>query len=128
LKITKKNAIFVFIGIFVVASYFLPFFVTFFIAIGQGGRGGFIEIMKDVDFALVVFANWPTFLFKSFPTKRIDDGREVIAPGIALDSPKVYGINAIGWGLIGLVVGALVSVAKAKKERKNRRSNSDKKK
>jgi hypothetical protein len=120
---SKARIILFFAGIFVGASCFLPFFAMFFAAIGQGGKGRFVEVMARIDFALVVFANWPNFLLRTFPTKQIVGGGETYAPGIALLSAKVHGINAIGWALFGFIIGLIISAVKERRRAHPDRGN-----
>ena len=64
---------------------------------------------------LIYIANWPSLLFKIYPFIITPRGKVVWDVGRGLIHPLVILFNAIGWGLIGFIVGLIISVIKGRK-------------
>ncbi|MCK4234155.1 hypothetical protein KAX75_06980 [candidate division WOR-3 bacterium] len=74
---------------------------------------------KGLSIADMLFhlTNWFSILLKIYPTVVSVDGKIVYDAGAGLFHPLVIIANAIGWGLIGFVVGLIISVIKDRKRR-----------
>jgi hypothetical protein len=64
----------------------------------------------------IYIANWPSFLMKIYPTITTTDGSIVIDFGKGIFDHSVILYNSIGWAIVGLIVGIIISVTKFKKQ------------
>lgn len=105
IKIAEKNKTLIFLVVFfVLLSLILPF-IAFIVGIVQSGEAGEGPYLSDI---LCYVANWPTLLLKIYPCILSLDGKIVYALDKALFNPLIIIINALGWGMIGLVIGILL--------------------
>ncbi len=75
----------------------------------------FLSIGEDyvnVGANLFYIANWPSLLLKIYPISNVTNGLIEYNVEIGFFNPLVMLVNAIGWGLIGLVVGSLILIKK----------------
>ncbi|MBN1693767.1 hypothetical protein JW879_00015 [candidate division WOR-3 bacterium] len=65
------------------------------------------EKPKSREVTLFYIANWPSLIFDLYPVSEID-GRYNIEAGFF--NPLVMTVNAVGWGIIGFIVGFIISL------------------
>ncbi len=105
IKIIERNKTLIsFVIFFILLSLIFPF-ITFFVGLLQSGEAGADIYLSDI---LASLANWPALLLKIYPSVVSLDGEIVYALDRALFNPLIIIINALGWGLIGFVVGILL--------------------
>ena len=97
-------------------SFVFPHIVAFIGFTRQGDKPS--EVFNNFINGLFIFANWPSFLLKIYPYVIDLDGEVVWDIGNGLINPIVIIVNAIGWGLIGFVVGLIISAVKGRKQRR----------
>jgi len=68
-----------------------------------------LENPKSREVTFFYIANWPSLIFDLYPVFEID-GRYNIEAGFF--NPLVMTVNAIGWGIIGFIVGFIISLKK----------------
>jgi hypothetical protein len=61
---------------------------------------------------LFYIANWPSLLLKIYPISNVTNGVIEYNVESGFFHPLVMLVNAIGWGLIGLIVGSLLLIIK----------------
>lgn len=61
---------------------------------------------------LFFIANWPSLLLKIYPVSNVINGVIEYNVESGFFNPLVMLVNAVGWGLIGLVVGSLILIWK----------------
>jgi len=61
---------------------------------------------------LFYIANWPSLLLKIYPVSNVIDGAIEYNVESGFFHPLVMLVNAVGWGLIGLIVGSLLLIIK----------------
>jgi hypothetical protein len=87
-------------------------FIAF--VIGMFIEGAF-ALYPYISGTILYIANWPSFLMGIFPTTTSVDGKVVIEAGEGIFDPSVILYNSIGWAIVGLIVGIIISVIKFKK-------------
>lgn len=70
---------------------------------------GMFQKPTSREVTLFYIANWPSLIFDLYPVSAID-GRYNIEAGFF--NPLVMTVNAIGWGIIGFIVGFIISLKK----------------
>jgi len=70
-----------------------------------------IEKPKGREVTLFYLANWPSLLFKLYPVTTIN-GLIKYNVEAGFFNPLVITVNAIGWGIIGLIMGLIISLKK----------------
>ncbi len=75
----------------------------------------FLSVGEDyvnVGANIFYIANWPSLLLKLYPISNVIDGVVEYNVESGFFHPLLMLVNAIGWGLIGLVVGSLLLIIK----------------
>jgi hypothetical protein len=75
----------------------------------------FLSIGEDyvkVGSNLFYIANWPSLLLKIYPVSNVINGVIEYNVESGFFHPLVMLVNAIGWGLIGLIIGSLILIGK----------------
>jgi hypothetical protein len=67
---------------------------------------------------IIILVNWPSFLLGVYPIFITQSGDEIIE--FTLIDPKVYLVNAIGWGIVGFIVGLTISAVKGRRRTNTR--------
>ena len=103
--INKTNKVLIFPVFFLILLHLLLNF--FCIIISFVNFGGFHNKLAEqsVNFAFHL-ANWPTLLLKIYPFVISLNG-EVVYKGMEWMTPKIFMINVLGWGSVGLLIGLL---------------------
>lgn len=111
MKSINRRIILISIGIYVLMSIALPWIIFIPLMAFQGAASG---VIAD---RIIVFVNWPSFLLGVYPTFTVQGGDEVIE--FTLMDPMVYLVNAIGWGIVGFIIGLIISAVKGRRRSKN---------
>jgi hypothetical protein len=91
--------------------FFIIFFVILLWLMKFWGLTLSLMFQKPTSREVTLFyiANWPSLIFDLYPVSEID-GRYNIEAGFF--NPLVMTVNAIGWGIIGFIVGLIISLKK----------------
>lgn len=102
----KKGQIVFFIIFFVILSWLMSFWdLSLDEFLGERdywGKGG----------SLFYIANWPSLIFKLYPLSSTNSGSIEYNIEEGLFNPLVIVANTIGWTIIGLIVGLIISLKK----------------
>lgn len=113
IKITQKNRPFVFTFYFILLSFVLPFLAVVICMLNPSARR---TVYFSTSLYVVYIASWPSFLLKIYPYIIIN-GEKVWDFGNGLIHPLVILVNALGWGLVGFIVGLIISAVKGRRGR-----------
>lgn len=85
-------------------------FLSFMLAIAQFGLSGEPPLIAELLFSV---AHWPSVITKTFPYD-ISNG-EIAYNGSGYFRLMTIGVNAIGWGILGFLVGLIISICRSRR-------------
>ncbi len=107
-KISKKAKLIITVVLFFIGLLWILKFwdlsTSVFLSVG--------EDYVNVGANLFYIANWPSLLLKIYPVSNVINGVVEYNVETGFFHPLVMLVNAIGWGLIGLIVGLLTLIMK----------------
>jgi hypothetical protein len=107
-KISKKTKLIITTVLFFIGLLWMLKFwdlsTSVFLSVG--------EDYVNVGANLFYIANWPSLLLKIYPISNVIDGVVEYNVELGFFHPLVILVNAIGWGLIGLIVGCFLLILK----------------
>jgi len=114
----KKTVIFCIIFFLILPCVFMFIAGCLAMTFEQGLAGGG-PYLSDILFNL---ANWPNLFLKIYRTIITMHGTEVYSVERGIFNPLVIIVNTIGWGMVGFIIGLIISAVKGRKRRRGKQT------
>jgi hypothetical protein len=112
----KSRTVLLTIIFFLFLPCILTFIAVFFALLIEQALAGGGPYVSEI---LMYIANWPSLVLKIYPTITTMHGTKVYSLEHGLLDPLAIIVNAIGWGLVGFIIGLIISVIKGRKKEKH---------